>query len=179
MPPKSLNKVQKQIAKKKGASTALHEKSRDYRRLQRASAREEKVHKLVASRDKQNDSFLSRVAFFHGEAKLANRPQSISEMQDMIARYIERSANELASVKSERRPGRPPSIREHQLRMRIDQEQREYRSGFWMPDLEDPKNLEALLEWHGEWAGLAPMNFVRIYHDGTKKESTFPPNGQS
>lgn len=56
MPVKSLSKVQKHISKKKGASVALHEDSRDFKRLQRATARQEKVNKLVALRNKMNES---------------------------------------------------------------------------------------------------------------------------
>ena len=55
--PKTLHKVQKQIKKKKGrASTgaALHEKSRDAKRLQSAMSRDERIAKLAASKAKAN-----------------------------------------------------------------------------------------------------------------------------
>ena len=54
MPSKSLSKVQKHIAKKKGRNTVLHENSRDTHRLQRASARDDKLNRLAAVREKQN-----------------------------------------------------------------------------------------------------------------------------
>lgn len=51
--PKDLAKVQKQIAKKKkGATSSLHENSRDAKRLRRAGARSEKLEKLAAARAK-------------------------------------------------------------------------------------------------------------------------------
>lgn len=52
--PKSLSKVQKHIAKKKGKNTALHENSRDSLRLQRAAARDDKLTRLASAREKQN-----------------------------------------------------------------------------------------------------------------------------
>jgi len=59
MPVKSLHKVQKHIAKKKGGSggTALHENSRDAHRIQRASDREGKVSRLAAVRRKLNQPY--------------------------------------------------------------------------------------------------------------------------
>jgi len=49
-----LSKVQKQITKKKGKNAILHEGSRDTMRLQRAGARDDKINRLAAVREKQN-----------------------------------------------------------------------------------------------------------------------------
>jgi translation machinery-associated protein 16 len=54
MPAKSFTKVQKHITKKKGKNAALHEHSRDSKRLQRASGRDTKLAKTIAVREKQN-----------------------------------------------------------------------------------------------------------------------------
>jgi hypothetical protein len=55
MPVKSFSKVTKHIKeKKKGKINALHENSRDARRLQRASARDDKLAHKVAAREKAN-----------------------------------------------------------------------------------------------------------------------------
>ena len=54
MPSNRLNKVQKHIAKKKGKNVSLHENSRDSHRLQRASARDDKLNRLASVREKQN-----------------------------------------------------------------------------------------------------------------------------
>ena len=48
MPPKSLNKVQKHISKKKGRRPVLHERSRDAQKLRQALSRSDKVNKLVS-----------------------------------------------------------------------------------------------------------------------------------
>ena len=65
--PKTLRKVQKHIKSKKGKASldALHEKSRDAKRLQSAVTRDEKIAKLAASKAKmishQRDSSLPRM----------------------------------------------------------------------------------------------------------------------
>lgn len=46
--PRNLQKVQKQISKKRGALDALHANSRDSKRLRRASAREGKLARLAS-----------------------------------------------------------------------------------------------------------------------------------
>jgi len=54
MPSNRLSKVQKHINKKKGKNVALHENSRDTRRLQSAAQRDDKLNRLAAVREKQN-----------------------------------------------------------------------------------------------------------------------------
>jgi hypothetical protein len=49
-----LSKVHKAIAKKKGKNPNLHEGSRDTKRLQRASARDDKLNRLSRLREKEN-----------------------------------------------------------------------------------------------------------------------------
>ncbi len=56
--PKSLHKVQKHIIKKKkGRAGALHEKSRDSRKLQQALARDEKLSTVLACRAKAKQPY--------------------------------------------------------------------------------------------------------------------------
>jgi translation machinery-associated protein 16 len=52
-----LGKVQKHITKRKGKNAALHENSRDTQRLQSAAARDNKLNRLSAVREKQNRPF--------------------------------------------------------------------------------------------------------------------------
>jgi translation machinery-associated protein 16 len=47
--PRNLYKVQKLISKKRGKLDALHENSRDSKRLQRASARNDKLARAAAA----------------------------------------------------------------------------------------------------------------------------------
>lgn len=179
MPSKSLSKVQKHVAKKKGRNTVLHENSRDTHRLQRASARDDKLNRLAAVREKQNRPYLQRILFFQKAATEKPSPFAIPEIQSLIEEYLHRGDEEVALLKAERRPGRPPSMREDLLKQKQVLEDREYISGFWLPDLESTENLSVLREWNGEWVGLNRMKFVRMERSGTKHESSFPPKGQS
>lgn len=55
---KALNKVHKQISKKKGGKLgALHENSRDAKRLRRAGAREEKLARLLTAASRANQLY--------------------------------------------------------------------------------------------------------------------------
>jgi translation machinery-associated protein 16 len=106
-------------------------------------------------------------------------PLSVSEIQAMIQDYLGRDDEEVAKLKAERRPGRPPSTRQTLLEQHQATEQGEYASGFWVPDLEIEENLRKLKDWNGQWSSLATLKFARISKEGVKKESTFPPKGLS
>ena len=55
---RALNKIQKQISKKRGGKpTALHENSRDAQRLRRAGAREEKLRRSMEAALKANQVY--------------------------------------------------------------------------------------------------------------------------
>lgn len=93
--------------------------------------------------------------------------------------YINRSAPEIEQLQSERRKGRPPSKREEALIQRTDAEDKEFKTGFWIPDLAQEDVLNVLKAWKGEWGGLGAMKFVRMTKDGGKQPSSFPPKGLS
>jgi len=94
-------------------------------------------------------------------------------------RWLHRGDEEVKQLQDERRKGRPPSKREENLQQRFTVEEKEYRSGFWMPDITlDDVRLQLKL-WNGEWSSLSSMKFVRFYEDGSKQASTFPPKGLS
>ncbi|KAF9731486.1 hypothetical protein PMIN06_000407 [Paraphaeosphaeria minitans] len=179
MPSHRMSKVQKHITKKKGKNVALHENSRDTRRLQSAAQRDDKINRLSSVREKQNRPYLLRIKSFQSYTMEHASPLSTPEVQAMIDDFLGRDDEELATLKSERRPGRPPSTRETLLRQNQAVEQGEYASGFWVPDLEDAENLKQLKKWNGEWSGLPTLKFSRISKDGVNRESSFPPKGLS
>jgi hypothetical protein len=55
--PQSLSKVTKKITRKKGRATGLHEKSRDAAKLRKASAREERVHRVNATKARAEEGY--------------------------------------------------------------------------------------------------------------------------
>lgn len=96
-----------------------------------------------------------------------------------MSRYLDRHGEELAQLKSQRRPGRPSSTREDLLKHSMAAEENEYDSGFWLPDIQDEGNLEILREWNGEWTSLNNIKYIRASRDGSIKQSMFPPKGLS
>lgn len=97
----------------------------------------------------------------------------------MNTSYLGRHDEELAELKSQRRPGRPSSTREDLLQQFMKTEYREYNGGFWIPDMQDEGNLRILRQWNGEWTALNTFKFVRLSRDGTMQSSSFPPKGLS
>ena len=93
--------------------------------------------------------------------------------------YLTRHDQEIAELKSQRRPGRPSTNREDLLQQSVKMEYREYDGGFWIPDMQDEGNLGLLRGWNGEWTALNAFKYVRLSKDGTMKESSFPPKGLS
>ncbi|KAF2121816.1 translation machinery-associated protein 16 [Lophiotrema nucula] len=175
-----LHKVQKHVQKKKGKNPNLHENSRDTQRLQRASARDDKVNRLTAIREKQNRPYLLRVKYFQTCAESRGWGTfTTPETQILIDGYLQRDNEELAAIQAERRPGRPPSTRETLLKQAQAQEQGEYISGYWVPHLEDAETLKQLKDWSGQWSGLNQLKFIRVTKEGVRKESAFPPKGLS
>ncbi|CAA9965940.1 hypothetical protein CFE70_009332 [Pyrenophora teres f. teres 0-1] len=174
-----LDKVTKKITKKKGKNPNLHEGSRDTQRLQSAAQRDDKLNRLSKVREHQNRPYLLRIKSFQSYTTEHESPVSVPEIQAMIEDYLGRDDEEVAKLKAERRPGRPPSTRQTLLETNQKTEQDEYASGFWVPDLEDVMNLRKLKEWNGQWAQLATLKFARISKEGFKKESSFPPKGMS
>ncbi|KAK5937609.1 translation machinery-associated protein 16 [Knufia obscura] len=177
---RALHKVQKKISKKRGSKpTALHENSRDARRLRQAGAREDKLARIMRLAKKSNQQYVYRVAWFQDAIAEQDSPLSDVEVQQMIEQFIGREDEELAEHKAAQRPGRPRSKAEDQILNRIEAEQKEHESGFWMPELRNKDSLEKLKDWGGQWAGLNTMTFVRAHRDADIKPSSFPPKGLS
>ncbi|KAI4730710.1 hypothetical protein E4T49_01450 [Aureobasidium sp. EXF-10728] len=175
--PSKFAKVQKQVSKKKGGALALHENSRDALRLRSAVARDDRVARLGAVREKLNDVYLNRIVFFQDEIPDPLRPLTDDEVHHVIAKYLGREDEALAALKAERRPGRPKSTKQTILEQQQDQEQKEYESGLWIPDMQNEATLTKLRNWKGEWIALSPLTYVRVDKSGSKKESAFPPKG--
>ncbi|KAJ9620990.1 translation machinery-associated protein 16 [Taxawa tesnikishii (nom. ined.)] len=194
--PSKFNKVQKQVSKKKGTRiNALHENSRDSKRLRAASARDDKIARAAAVREKANQEYrmllhailfcsfvvneksVLRILHFQEQLPESCAPLSDSEIHELVAGYISRDDEELEQLKAERRPGRPVSRKQEILEQRRASEEKEYEAGLWMPDMRDQANNKKLRDWKHTWGALSQINFVRIYKDGAIKESAFPPKG--
>ncbi|CAJ2509220.1 Uu.00g142460.m01.CDS01 [Anthostomella pinea] len=177
--PKTVERTRKAIAKKKGGSiVALHENSRNSKRLHRAQGRDEKLEKLAASRKKNDRPHIERAAFFQEAIKQnGGQPLERTVIDDLVKTYIHQYDEELDEVKKARRPGRPASAREDLLKMKVASLEKEYQNGFLVPVLDVKEDAESLDRWEGSWSYLTAMKWVRVSSAGTVQPSSFPPRG--
>ena len=119
------------------------------------------------------------MVFFQSAVKEHESAFTFNETQSLVEEFLKRDEEELAELKAKRRPGRPASAGQGLLQAKLDLEQQEYNSGFWLPDMEDGTTVMQLREWNGEWNSLNPMTFVRITRAGSKHSSQFPPHRES
>ncbi|KAL1990118.1 hypothetical protein VTN49DRAFT_5957 [Thermomyces lanuginosus] len=178
--PRDLQKVQKTVRKKRGTLT-VHEKSRDAKLLRRAAAREDRLARVASTTMKARQGLLDRVAYFQECLTKATGPLTLSDetISKAIQQWIHRNDAELEELRAERRKGRPPSKREELIQERMQAEEREFRSGFYMPDVTDEDSRRQLQEWNGEWSSLSTIKFIRFAEGGRRQPSSFPPRGVS
>ncbi|KAI0409163.1 translation machinery-associated protein 16 [Xylaria palmicola] len=176
--PKTVERTRKAIAKKKGPIDALHQYSRDSKRLHRAQVRDEKLEKIAAARRKKDKPYIERVAFFQ-EALKQNEGQPLTPdvIQELIKTYIHQYDEELDEIKRARRPGQPAKAKEDLLKIKIARLQKEYQNGFLMPVLETQENAALVHKWEGSWSYLTTFKWARITSEGAVKPASFPPKG--
>ncbi|CAK7240871.1 MAG: translation machinery-associated protein 16 [Sporothrix thermara] len=155
---RTLDKTRKQIVKKKGPMGTVHEGSRDSRRLRKALA-------------------LDRAAFFQESIRetgieVFDAEQFLAAVKSFVHQYDE----EMEELKQARRPGRPASMREDTLKVKIAALEKEFQNGFLVPDLTSQDNVSALERWDGTWLHLNSLKWVRVTDAGASKPATFPPN---
>lgn len=131
-----------------------------------------------------------RVGYFKVETKDATVPLSTAQVRDLVEKYarrlldpnkhrklicyflrwVHRDDAELSRMQSERRAGRPASTKEDLLKQRINRELEEFRTGFYVPNLENMENMEWLQRWDGSVGSLAQVKFTRISKDESPVE---------
>lgn len=78
MPKTSLEKTRKAIVKKKGQIDAIHEFSRDSKRLHRAAARDDKLVKVASARRKADRPYRSSTPTIHPPLALSEQSTIMS-----------------------------------------------------------------------------------------------------
>ncbi|KAK4218454.1 translation machinery-associated protein 16 [Rhypophila decipiens] len=175
---KTLEKTRKQISKKRnGAITALHANSRDSKRLHKAQVRDDRLEEIARARRKKDQPLLNRVSFFQEFVKQQeSQLLSLEAIQEKISEFVHQHDEEYAEVRSTRRPGRPASMREDLLRMKVAALEKEHRDGFYMPDLTSETNVQLLDRWEGSWSYLPNLSWIRISATGNVRPAKFPPS---
>ncbi|KAJ1325900.1 translation machinery-associated protein 16 [Microdochium nivale] len=175
----TFDKARKAIAKKKGPVQALHQYSRDSKRLHRAQVRDVRLEKLASTRRKTDRPHIERASFFQ-EAVRQNegKPFDLETIQELIKGFVHQFDEELAEIKQARRPGRPASTREDLLKVKIANLETEYQNGFLLPVLNDEAEVAIFDRWDGHWAYLTQMKWMRVSVEGKVQPSSFPPKGE-
>ncbi|KAH8668904.1 translation machinery-associated protein 16 [Xylariales sp. PMI_506] len=180
MPKTSLEKTRKAIAKKKGPIDAIHQFSRDSKRLHRAQARDEKLEKIASARRKVDKPLIERASYFQEAAKQnGGKALEASVIQELINAFVHQYDEELNDLKKNRRPGRPATTREDLLKVKIASLEKEYENGFFLPDLSIDENAAHFTRWDGAWSFLTTLKWVRLSRDGKSQPSSFPPKGNN
>ncbi|EGD86363.2 hypothetical protein H113_07358 [Trichophyton rubrum MR1459] len=122
---------------------------------------------------------VDRVAFFRDHTKDLEAPLTSEGAVSLLQQYLDRLKPELQEEQEARRKGRPPSKRQEVLIEKIEAEEKEYQTGFWMPDLECEDSLRRLRNWNKDWSAMSNLKFVRLSKAGDKRPSLFPPKGLS
>lgn len=137
------------------------------------------MNKILDAAARANQVYVDRVEWFRSAIEGSEGALTPEELHVLTASFIARDDEELAAAKTERRPGRPPSKVEERIVDRKDAEEKEFKGGFWIPDLRDQGGRDKLDKWSGDWAGLNTLKVIRLTKNGTINSSTFPPKGKS
>ncbi|OAA82073.1 hypothetical protein LEL_01618 [Akanthomyces lecanii RCEF 1005] len=177
--PTSLHKTRKIIAKKRGGVVnSLHAKSRDSMRLRLAHARDIRLEKQANARVRKEEPIVDRIEYFHNYLKEKDVTRlELPEVQTLIHNYVHQHDEEFNEVKKARRPGRPASTREDQLKRRIDTLEEEYEKGFLIPDVFDEDNGKKLMGYEGSWAYIATIAWSKVSKAGKISNGDFPSKG--
>lgn len=122
---------------------------------------------------------VKRVKFIQDNLPEELSPLPTETVLEFVSEYVGRSKDELEEMQAARRHGKSASAREINMRQQMENEVREFESGYWIPDLSNQENLEKLKNWNGEWVGMNVMKFVRVTKAGEIRSSSFPPKGNS
>lgn len=155
---KNLKKLQK-----KQSSTQLHPNGRKFKQLGTAELRQSKLNTLKAKRNDLHERKLERHRFFQAlDKQLQKDVYTEQELRTMCEEFVNRNLPELQEMEKSRRPGRAPTNKHQQLKLLYDNEQEEFTTGLNVIDLTDPKTVENIRRWDGEWGGLNTLKMTRI-----------------
>ncbi|KAL6870517.1 translation machinery-associated protein 16 [Trichoderma novae-zelandiae] len=174
--PTTLQKTRKQISKKRnGEVNALHEKSRDSLRLHKAGVRDQRLEKLAAARGKREQPIVDRVRFFQQNVReQGSEPLEVPAIQALIHTYVHQYDEEYDAVRKTRRAGRPSSTKEDLLKIKMAALEKEYSTGFLIPDITSAESVKLLDAWEGSWAYLTSLPWIKVTDAGNVRKSELP-----
>ncbi|KPV78030.1 uncharacterized protein RHOBADRAFT_50551 [Rhodotorula graminis WP1] len=142
-----------QSKKTKIASRGVHPNSRRAKQLQRVELRTKKLEVHGKVRRVQEVHEVDRLLYFVHALSEDTTSLSLPELHDVLHGYLNRHASELVDLAHEResrsnwRKTEGKGKREIELEELRKEETSEYRSGFVLPDLTIPENVELCRQW--------------------------------
>ncbi|CEJ91871.1 hypothetical protein VHEMI07558 [[Torrubiella] hemipterigena] len=150
----------------------------DSKKLHKAGIRDVRLEKLASARNKREQPIAERVAYFQdGLQEREADSLDLATVQMLITQFVNQYDEEYDEVKKARRPGRPASVREDLLKMKIAALNEEYEKGFVIPDVMDIDNAKKLNAWEGSWAYLATIPWIKVFSSGKVVPTDFPTKG--
>lgn len=160
----NLLKVSKSVSKSKGS---IHVKGRNFKRLNRASLRHEKLTNRKQKHLEQKQNELMVVKYLQEEVKQVPEKEvfGLDDMKAYLENFISRFDGELEELRAARRPGRPASSRQQILEEKVKYDQGIYATGYKIPDISDKLTVNRLREWNGTIGGVTAFKFVYVSKD--------------
>ncbi|CAO1618384.1 unnamed protein product [Sympodiomycopsis kandeliae] len=148
--------------KRKNAPT--HPRSRRAAQLDRVALREARISEMKRVRDKSVYAKLDRISSLllllpDDWECLPDLPSLHSFLEES---FLKRRDDELKEITSQRRPGRPPSKQELEVKESIEKDRRDYSENMEIPDLMNATNVAIMREWKGDFQSLGLFRMVRI-----------------
>jgi len=153
---------------KKGASSkALHPNSRRAKQIIRIGLRSEKLAQGKKQKRRIEMDIVDRHLYFVYAMDPSSSKITLAELHELVSTFLNRLNDDIAAEVSERRSGRPKTLRHERLEAERDRGHREYVEGFAVPDLTQEGSVNQLRYWandlKGNYGGLSHLRIVRVF----------------
>lgn len=159
----NLKKVSKSVG---GSRGSVHIKGRNFKKLNRASLRHNKLINKKASHLDKKQNELSIVKYIQEEINQVDKEIfGLDDMKAFLENFITRYDEDLEIFRQERRPGRPPSAKHKILEEAAKDERDKYKTGIKIPDISDKTTVDRLRNWNGTIGGVTAFKYVTVFRD--------------
>ncbi|KAJ3077666.1 hypothetical protein HK102_005049 [Quaeritorhiza haematococci] len=156
------NNKKHNLSKIKGTDRA-HPYSRKAQQARRVMHREERIEKAKSARDKERTRQIDRILYFKFAVSEDLTVATMDDVHEVVKMYIERNDDEITTLKSQLRKGRPKPPKLEMLEQIKANDQRDYENGtFELPDIIDTKNLRTLRSWEGDHNAVQQIKMMKI-----------------
>lgn len=146
-----------------------HPYSRKAHQVQRAMLREEKNSKTKNAKLAENNLEIEKYQWFRKAVPEERTNLTLEELTNAIERYINRNDEEIDSITSSLRKGRPAPPRLTLLQALKKKELEDFNHGIFVPDLTVAKNVKTLRNWKDDWNSIKLIKLIKVYSKDSQK----------